>query len=223
MEKLTFSSATLANIRRLVDLQECDREQIWPDVAQVDLTDRDHIQLEIVQSYLIHEKLHLLNEATLWARAIYPLLLIAEQANVRVWSEVSLNATYSQFEVDGIADGAMGRSVAGRLETPYLVVIETKRGIENQNPLFQLYVQLLAAAKLNWETDREPVQEVFGCYTIADSWTFVRAAVTDIEAERPRLQIESLPEYSEKSEAITIVKLLKGIVARKLGKRDNFV
>ena len=47
----------------------------------------------------------------------------------------------------------MGYSVAGRLEMPYLVVVETKRGVENQNPIFQLYAQLLAAARLNWEGD----------------------------------------------------------------------
>ena len=45
-----------------------------------------------------------------------------------------LSAVYSQFEVDGMANGVMGYSVAGRLEMPYLVVVETKRGVENQNP-----------------------------------------------------------------------------------------
>ena len=34
------------------------------------------------------------------------------------------------------------RIVAGRLEVPYLVIVETKRGIENQNPLFQANFRL---------------------------------------------------------------------------------
>jgi hypothetical protein len=136
MEKLTFSTATLATLKRLVQLEETDGVELWQDVSHVELTDREQLQLEIIQSYLVREKLHLFNEATLWARAIYPLLMIAEQKNIRAWSEVPLSASYSKFEVDGIADGAIGRSVAGRLESPYLVVIETKRGIENQNPLF---------------------------------------------------------------------------------------
>lgn len=216
MQKLTFSTVTLERLRQVVNLQERDASEIWLASAEVLLVDRERIQLEIIHSYLIHEKLHLLNEATLWARAIYPLLIIAEKAGIRAWSEVPLSAMYSQFEVDGIADGVMGYSVAGRLEMPYLVVVETKRGIENQNPIFQLYAQLLAAARLNWEGNQEPVQEIFGCYTIADSWTFVRAEVSEIESDRPTLKVESSQEYSEKSDAETILKVLKSIVAKRV-------
>ncbi len=190
MQKLTFSTVTLEHLRQVVNLQERDASEIWLASAEIELVDRERLQLEIIQSYLIHEKLHLLNEATLWARAIYPLLLIAEKTGIRAWSKVLLSAVYSQFELDGIVDGVMGYSVAGRLEMPYLVVVETKRGVENKNPIFQLYAQLLAAARLNWEGDRNPVQEVFGCYTIADSWTFVRAEVSEIESDRPTLKVE---------------------------------
>ena len=223
MQKLTFSTVTLALLRQVVNLQERDASEIWLASAEIQLSDRERLQLEIIQSYLIHEKLHLLNEATLWARAIYPLLLIAEKTGIRAWSEVPLSAVYSQFEVDGIADGVMGYSVAGRLEMPYLVVVKTKRGVENQNPIFQLYAQFLAAARLNWEGDslqdskaeRAPMQEIFGCYTIADSWTFVRAEVSEIESDRPTLKVESSQEYSEKSDAETILKVLKSIVAKR--------
>ena len=223
MQKLTFSTVTLALLRQVVNLQERDAPEIWLASAEIQLSDRERLQLEIIQSYLIHEKLHLLNEATLWARAIYPLLLVAEKTGIRAWSEVPLSAVYSQFEVDGIADEVMGYSVAGRLEMPYLVVVETKHGVENQNPIFQLYAQLLAAARLNWEGDslqdskaeRAPMQEIFGCYTIADSWTFVRAEVSEIESDRPTLKVESSQEYSEKSDAETILKVLKSIVAKR--------
>lgn len=215
MQKLTFSTVTLERLRQVVNLQERDDLEIGLDKELIELSDREKLQLEIIQSYLIHEKLHLLNEATLWSRAIYPLLLIAEKMNIRAWSEVPLSAAYSQFELDGIADGVMGYSVAGRLEMPYLVVVETKRGIENQNPIFQLYAQLLAAARLNWEAERGAVQEVFGCYTIADSWTFVRAEVSEIESDRPTLKVESSQEYSEKSDAETILKMLKSIVLKR--------
>ena len=223
MQKLTFSTVTLALLRQVVNLQERDASEIWLASAEIQLSDRERLQLEIIQSYLIHEKLHLLNEATLWARAIYPLLLIAEKTGIRAWSEVPLSAVYSQFEVDGMANGVMGYSVAGRLEMPYLVVVETKRGVENQNPIFQLYAQLLEAARLNWEGDslqdskaeRAPIQEIFGCYTIADSWTFVRAEVSEIESDRPTLKVESSQEYSEKSDAETILNVLKSIVAKR--------
>ena len=105
MQKLTFSTVTLALLRQVVNLQERDASEIWLASAEIQLSDRERLQLEIIQSYLIHEKLHLLNEATLWARAIYPLLLIAEKTGIRAWSEVPLSAVYSQFEVDDIADG----------------------------------------------------------------------------------------------------------------------
>jgi len=46
----------------------------------------------------------------------------------------------SQFDLEGIADGVIGRSGIGRITTPYLVMIETKRGIEAQNPIFSFMV-----------------------------------------------------------------------------------
>ena len=98
---------------------------------------------------------------------------------------------------------------------PYLVVVETKRGVENQNPIFQMYAQLVAAARLNWEGNHVPVQEVFGYCAIADSWTFVRAEVSEIESDRPTLKVESSQEYSQKSDAETILKVLRSIVAKR--------
>ena len=59
------------------------------------------------------------------------------------------------------------------------------------------------------------MQEVFGCYAIADSWTLVRAEVSEIESDRPTLKMESSQEYSEKSDAETILKVLKSIVAKR--------
>lgn len=212
--KLTFASTTLKDIQAVVHLEESDAFTAdWVKVAAIELTLDELQQLERLKSHLVNEKLHLLNEATLWARAIYPMLLIAEQDNVRAWSEVPLQARYAQFEIEGVVDGVLGRSVAGRLEAPYLTVVETKRGIENQNPLFQLYAQLLAAARLNWELDQSEPQMLFGCYTIADSWTFVRAVVSQLDGDRPHLQVESSKEYSEKTDAEIILRILKGIVS----------
>ena len=82
------------------------------------------------------------------------------------------------------------------------------------NPIYQLYGQLLVAAHSNWENNPEEPQEIFGCYTIADSWSFIRAEVNGMIADRPTMQIEFSRQYAEQYDAETIAKILKGIVSR---------
>ncbi len=215
MEKLVFSKLSLTDLKRLVTLQEGPIASYpWTLVDTLTLTDQERQQLQYIKSRLINSDIQLMNESTLWARAIYPLLLLAEHGDIQAWGEVPLYAQYVQFEIEGIADGVLGKTVAGRIETPYLIVVETKKGIESQNPVFQLYGQLLAAAHLNFENDGQTTQEIFGCYTIADTWKFVRTEVEEIESDRPLLRVEYSREYSEKYDAETILKILKGIVAR---------
>lgn len=215
MQRLTFSNLSFDHLMKWVDVQEEEGiNHPWTVVEQIKLTDFDRRCLQDLQDRIQGEPLHLLNEATLWARAIYPLLVLAEQDSIRAWGEVPLKATYTQFELEGIVDGLLGKSVGGRIKAPYLVVVETKRGIEAQNPLAQLYGQLLAAAHINWQQDHQDPQEMFGCYTIADSWTFVKGVVQALESDRPQLRVESSQEYTEKVEAEVILKLLKTIVTR---------
>jgi hypothetical protein len=157
-----------------------------------------------------------MNEATVWARAIYPLLMLAEQDAVRAWAQVPLRATYPTFEISGVVDGVLGKELAGELEAPYLVFVEAKRGIEAQNPQYQLYGEMLAAAYINWKLDGQDPQTIFGCYTVADAWTFVKGEVLGMASDRPALSLESSREYSGKLEAETIVKILQQIVAQNL-------
>ncbi|NEO73642.1 hypothetical protein [Moorena sp. SIO3H5] len=60
-----------------------------------------------------------------------------------------------------------------------------------------------------------PIQTVFGCYTIADTWKFLRAEVEAIEQERPIMRVEYSREYVGRLESETIFKILKGIVGLK--------
>jgi len=217
MEKLTLSGLSKATLTRFIHLDERDLDSYeWLQVEAISLTATEQQYLQLIQSRLRRYRTHLMNEATLWARAIYPLLWLAEQENIQVLAGVPLQAQYTLFEIEGIADGVLGKTAIEGIKNPYLVVVETKRGVENQNPLFQLYGQLLAAAHLNWEFDGHLPQEMFGCYTIADSWTFVRAEIDRIDSDKPTLQIEASKEYSEQYDAPTILKILKGIVARHL-------
>ncbi|MEB3229425.1 MAG: hypothetical protein VKJ64_00335 [Leptolyngbyaceae bacterium] len=170
MSKLTFASLSFKSLRQFVRLEEQDgTTHPWTQVDDMALTEMEQHRVQAIQNSIVNEPVHLMNEATIWARAIYPLLMLAERGSIRAWGEVSLNAVYPRFELDGIADGVLGKSVGGRVRSPYLVVLETKRGIEGQNPTVQLYGQLLAAAWLNWQQNQRDPQEIFGCYTIADS------------------------------------------------------
>ena len=217
MQKFKISSLSLADIETIVTLQETSGTSLaWEDISLTELTEVEHYDVNLLQKRLQNTQVHLFNEATIWARAIYPLLILVEQDNIQVWAEVGLRAQYSQFDIEGIADGVIGRSGVGRITTPYLVMIEAKRGVEAQNPIFQLYGELLAAAWMNWQQNKHEPQEIFGCYTIADSWTFLRAEVSQMQSDRPQLQIECSSEYNERLETATILKLLKQIVAKQI-------
>ena len=132
MVKLTLSELTLEDFKSFIQLQEgkiADYE--WTQVDSCDLTEREEIQLREIKSHLLNRDTTLMNEATIWARAIYPILLLAEEEQIEAWSQVSLTAKYKKFELEGIADGVLGKSVAGRIESPYLVVVEGARLIND--------------------------------------------------------------------------------------------
>ena len=59
-----------------------------------------------------------------------------------------------------------------------------------------------------------PEQEIFGCYTVADSWTFVYGIVNEIETEKPKLTVELSKTYNGVLEAEHIVQILKSIVGK---------
>jgi hypothetical protein len=217
MEKLKLSSLTLAALKRHITLTEkIGIHHDWLNTDQTEISEREKRYIDDLQQALKSIQVHLLNEATLWCKAIYPLLQLAEEANLQVWAEIALSAQYSQFELEGIADGVIGPSIAGRIQAPYFVMVATKRGIEGSDPVYQLYGELLAAAWMNSQIDGKDNQEIFGCYTIADAWTFVRGEVGNISSDRPTLTVEFSPEYTEKVEAHSILKILKGIIRRHL-------
>ncbi len=213
MIKLIFSKITQDDLKQFVKIQEQGIATYpWTQVDTISINEKEQNYLEAIKSHLFNYDTHLMNEATIWARAIYPLLLLSEQGNIQAWAEVPLKAQYGQFELEGVVDGALGKCVSGFLETPYLVIVEAKRGLENENPLFQLYGQLLAAAYLNWKDDGNDPQTIFGAYTIADTWKFLKAEIEGIDTDQTQMRIEASREYVEKLETETIFKILKGFV-----------
>ena len=214
MHTYALSQLTEKTLNTLVELHEQDGPiEVW-EKMQIPLTAEEGVMLDYLKADTQQRHLTRLNEATLWARTIYPLLRLAEQGQVCAWAGVFLKATYPTFELEGEADGALAPAVAEKVRSPYLVVHEAKRGINAPDPLCQLYGEMLAAAWLNWKTDANPEQQIFGCYTITDDWTFVRGVVGGIESEKPALHIEFSPRYNGILEAERIVQLLKFIVAK---------
>ena len=60
----------------------------WDNMQRNNLTPAETIQIDYFKSILRERDLVVMNEATLWARAIYPLLVLAEQAYVQAWTGV---------------------------------------------------------------------------------------------------------------------------------------
>ena len=217
MEPLSIGKLTFEQLSKFVQLEEHPMQPYpWTQVSDWVLTEKETLQLSFIADRLLEEPAHLLNEATIWGRAIYPLLLLCEQGEIRARAEVPIAADYPQFKISGIADGALGKTVATRVIATFLVIVEAKRGIEGNDPTIQLYGEMLAAARLNWQQQPQETQIIFGCYTIADTWTFLRGEVRHIDSDRPHLKIEYSQEYAQKHEGLTILKLIKSIVHHQL-------
>ena len=214
MQTYPLSQLTEETLNALVTLYEADGDLGAWEKMQVALTSEESLHLDYITSDAHRHHRTIMNEATIWGRAIYPLLRLAEQNRIVAWAGIPLKATYPAFELEGEADGALAPSVGGRIEPPYLVVHEAKRGVNAPNPQFQLYGEMLAAAWLNWKKDVNAEQTIFGCYTITDDWTFVRGVVQEIETKRPVLHIEFSPRYNGVLEAERIVQILKSIVSK---------
>jgi len=213
MATLILGKITIDDIKQNVVLQESGiQDYEWLTTEGTELSQDERTQLDVINGWLTREPLHLLNEATIWSRAIYPLLVLAEQGDIRARAQVPMNAEYRGFSITGVADGIMGKAIAERIIAPYLVVIEAKRGIGGEDPIPQLYGQLLAAAKIN-QASADTKVEVFGCYTIADTWTFIRAVVSNLD-DHPMLLVEYSSEFRQKYDAKSILKTLEVIINR---------
>lgn len=210
MKPLSFSDLTLATLARLTQFEEQEQDRAFWEALAEPLTEKEIAETQVLQERLRRLPIMPLNEATLWARAIYPLLMLAETSRIIAWSEVSIGAQWETFALEGVVDGTLAAGPLGAAEAPYLVVMEAKRGFEGKNPQPQLFGQLLVAATINQKT------EAFGAYTVADIWTFVRAEIVLSAGAPTTLRVMLSPEYAERSEAGQILKILKGIVAKQV-------
>jgi len=109
MTQLLLSKIKAADLAPLVRIQEQGMGAYpWLQVEAVPITEAEQQQLTPIEIRLLRERTLLMNEATVWARAIYPLLLLAERESIQAWVQVELSAQYKHFSIAGIADSVVG-------------------------------------------------------------------------------------------------------------------
>jgi hypothetical protein len=213
MNRINLSQTTLDDLRALVDLQDDGiQDAPWEPWGREPLNDHDALAADEVMTRLRRFDATLANDATIWGRVVFPMLMLAESDGAQAWSQVPLQATVGDVELVGVVDGAIGRPVAGVLDLPWLLVAEAKRGVDATSPQWQLYGELLAAAAVHQRRAPRPVQEVHGCMTVADVFKFVQVELRFEEGQRPRMHVTSSREFSTRTEARTVLAMLRALV-----------
>ena len=216
MKTYAFNELNAARLLEIAAVHyDPPQPEVWEQLARREIGESARSALGLIVAKLREFRLFLANEATVWARAIYPVLALAERGGIFAFAVVPLSAKFDDIELRGEADGALAAGVNSEPETPYVVVIEAKRGVGATEPVSQLVGAMLCAARRN-EKGGKPAEEIFGVYTIADVWTFVRARI-DWSQTRPVMRVLASAEYMEKVEAATILAILESIVEPYVG------
>ncbi len=219
MATLTLTQVTLEELARLVPIEANPLTTApWEDFEANPLTPDQDQQLAWLVARIRTFHTTRANESTLWARAIYPMLVLAERDDVRAWSQVGLRATFESpdgtTDLVGIADGVLAREsgLGGEARPPFLLVVEAKRAVDATDPAPQLLGAIFIALQLD-RRDQTPRGACFGCYTVGDTWTFARATLA-LEGTSRRVVVDWSREYTERNEASAILRILTAIVGQ---------
>ncbi|MFO0650714.1 MAG: hypothetical protein U0326_31110 [Polyangiales bacterium] len=197
-----------------------DDTALWNSLAKTVIPTTRSQELSVVLGWLRDFDTVTVNESTLWARAIYPLLVLAEEERVRAWSQVPVRATLGGVELAGVVDGVLAREgvVGGQATPPFLLVVETKRGIDATDPRAQLLAAMLASIEAERAHGHPPSAiERFGCFTVGDTWKFLHAVERVIDGTPSRaMSVSWSRAFSERLEAEAILATLRGIVGREI-------
>lgn len=121
MKSLRCADLTAADIREIVTVQEQPLAAYpWTQVDPLVLSDQEREHIAYIQQRLRIMDTSLMNEATIWGRAIYPMLILAEQGPVQAWVQVTLRVRYPHVELHGVVDGVLGRGLLSMTEKPII-------------------------------------------------------------------------------------------------------
>ncbi len=113
MLQFTFGKVSLMDLKQVVNLQPQGMGEFdWLRIDQILLSNYEQQRLDDLRRSLSKTRSHLLNEATIWSRVIYPLLALAEQGTVQAWAQVNLSAKYHCRCLDLLSGGGTG--IGGR-------------------------------------------------------------------------------------------------------------
>ncbi|MFO0644618.1 MAG: hypothetical protein U0326_00105 [Polyangiales bacterium] len=213
-----FDESQLETLVHLVG--PIDDSELWKKLENTVIPTARAQELAVVLGWLRDFDTVTVNESTLWARAIYPLLVLAEEERVRAWSQVPVRATVGGVDLVGVVDGVLAREgiVGGQATPPFLLVVETKRGIDATDPRAQLLAAMLTSIEAERALSRstDPIER-FGCFTVGDTWKFLRAVECPIENSPGRsMSVSWSRAFSERLEAWAILATLRGIVGREI-------
>jgi hypothetical protein len=228
----TLSFSELAEVGEALDLGfvrsrlHASAAEPWSSLAKTPLTAQERADLDALRRRLAFTSTSRANEATLWARAIYPLLMVAEVDDVRAWSQVALSVVVrgddlrglgdEPLRLHGIVDGALAVDAAGQPVAPFFLVVEAKRALDAVDPLPQLQGAMLTVALQRLEDQPDREHDVYGCFTIGDAWTFVRGHFARAQGADGRQEVRAdyhpSRELSEHAEADTVAAILKAVV-----------
>lgn len=221
MAAISFNQLTPELLETLADFEgPVDAPELWAELEATLVPTTALPLLDWIVARVREMLTVAANESTLWARAIYPMLMLAEEQRVRAWSQVTLRAELARgdakIELAGVIDGVLAREnpMGGQARPPYLLVVEAKRAIDATDPRPQVLGALLASITAEGGKNSGPVER-FGCLTVGESWTFVRVEFdAQPEAPRPRMRLAWSREYAQNEAAQRVLAVLLGIVRR---------
>jgi hypothetical protein len=124
IQAFNFSRLTDGFLNSMVTVRELGVTPALWDTTDFSLSEYERQRVEAIISSLAKKSILLVSDATIWSRAIYPLLALAEQGELEALAQLPLKAEYPRFVLEGIADGAVGYNLSGPTNSLCLIMVQ---------------------------------------------------------------------------------------------------